>query len=491
MKKLALLLVHLFGLQVLNAQVIAGDFADPSIIKANNGYYAVGTSSEWAPHFPIYRSSDLQRWTQVGFVFDKAPDWTVGSFWAPEYYFHNNTYYIYYTARRKKDNISCIGVATSKFPDKGFTDHGVIVDYGKEAIDAFVYNDNGQLYLSFKAYGLDQRPIELLGSKLSADGLKLEGELFSMLKDDEKQGMEGQSILKKGDYYYLFYSAGGCCGNGCSYNVSVARSKTFTGPYEKYSQNPILTANDAWKCPGHGTFLQEGGRYVYLYHAYNKQSNVFTGRQGMLATLTWPQDNGWPSFSSQPAGGPTSNDLRVSFTAKTTMPWQWDFRHANPVIRYEAGKLRLSGTATEGNQTGVVITVRPVSDHFVAGTTVENSNGALKGLAFYGDANAAIGIGTNRDSVVYWMVKDNRKIILASQKLSHKAPVVLTLTMHPDRTCEVAFTQNKNGTGLQPLGPKTTIDFLPQWDRSPRIGLHFQGAPDEEAVFSDFKLINQ
>jgi hypothetical protein len=52
----------------------------------------------------------------------------------------------------------------------------------KEAIDAFIFNDNGQLYITFKAYGLDDRPIEILGSKLSADGLKLEGEPFSLIK---------------------------------------------------------------------------------------------------------------------------------------------------------------------------------------------------------------------------------------------------------------------------------------------------------------------
>lgn len=209
---------------------IPGDFADPSAIKAKGTYYATGTSSEWAPHFPIYTSKDLQHWEQTGYVFDKAPDWTSGSFWAPEYYFHNNTYYIYYTARRKADNISCIGVATSKYPDKGFKDQGVIVSYGEEAIDGFIYNDNGQLYITFKAYGLDDRPIEILGSRLSADGLKLEGEVFSLLKDNNRMGMEGQSILKKGDYYYLFYSSGGCCGSGCSYNVRVARSKNFKGP---------------------------------------------------------------------------------------------------------------------------------------------------------------------------------------------------------------------------------------------------------------------
>lgn len=476
--------------QTTGSAFIPGDFADPSIIKANKSYYAVATSSEWAPHFPIYTSQNLRDWKQAGYVFDKAPEWTSGSFWAPEYYFHNNTYYIYYTARRKSDNISCIGVATSKYPDRGFKDHGVIVSYGKEAIDGFVYNDNGQLYITFKAYGLDKRPIEILGSKLSADGLKLEGETFSMLKDNDRAGMEGQAILKKGNFYYLFYSAGNCCGSGCSYNVRVARATSFRGPYEDYQQNPVLQTNETWKCPGHGTFVkQDNGKYAYIYHAYNQENNVFTGREGMLAELTWPAGNSWPSFVTSHANNNTSRDITASFKGSKIAPyWQWDFRNSSPVVSQEGGKLHLSGTSKEKNATGLVLTVRPVSRHFDLTTTIANNNAALKGLAFYGDANAAIGIGAISDKVELWIVKDNKRSVLATQPIKAGAPVQLKFSVLPDLSCQVFYKQD--GASWQPVGDKQDIGFLPQWDRSPRAGLHFKGNAGEQAVFSGFELKN-
>lgn len=479
--------------QAHSSAFISGDFADPSIIKVKNRYYAVGTSSEWAPHFPIYTSDNLRDWKQVAYVFDKTPDWTAGSFWAPEYYFHNNTYYIYYTARRKADNISCIGVATSKYPDRGFKDHGVIVSFGKEAIDGFVYNDNGQLYITFKAYGLDKRPIEILGSRLSADGLKLEGEVFSLLKDNNRMGMEGQSILYKDGFYYLFYSSGDCCGRGCSYNVRVARSKTFKGPYEEYSQNPVLQTNEAWKCPGHGTFVQQNdGKYMYIYHAYNKESNVFTGREGMLAELVWGGNDSWPSFVSKQTNNSSTDNITASFEGQRIAPyWQWDFRNTVPVVRQEKGKLYLSGTAKEGNNSGVVLTVRPVSNHFDLTTTVTNSNAALKGLAFYGDANAAIGVGAVNDKVEFWMVKDNVRTVLATQDIKEGVPVQLKFTMKPDVTCEVFYRQE--GSDWQQIAPevKQDVSFLPQWDRSPRAGLHFKGDSGLSAGFSSFELVNR
>ncbi|MBE7178397.1 MAG: family 43 glycosylhydrolase [Mucilaginibacter polytrichastri] len=471
--------------------VIPGDFADPSIIKSGNTYYAVGTSSEWAPHFPIYRSADLKNWKQAGYVFDKAPEWTSGSFWAPEYYKIGDTFYIYYTARRKSDNVSYIGVATSKYPDHGFKDHGVVIEYGSEAIDAFITNVNGQLYVSFKAYGLDKRPIEILGSKLSADGLKLEGKPFSMLRDDERKGMEGQSIIHRDGYYYLFYSAGGCCGAQCSYNVRVARSKNFEGPYEKYSKNPLLFDNPAWTCMGHGSFVPlTGNRYAYLHHAYNRSSTVFTGRQGLLSELTWPVKGGWPVFKAQAIKGGPVADIHDDFkAARPDMHWQWDFRHAKPVVKQANGVLHLSGERIGENPAGVVLTTRPVSGHFAMSTTVVNANKALKGLSFYGDAGAALGLGLRGDSVIAWQVKDKEFRIVSAAKILPAKSVQLKLVSDGAKGCRAYYRQDKEQ--WKELGGTLATEHLPQWDRSPRMGLHVLGKPGEEAVFKGFDVVNE
>lgn len=206
--------------------VIAGDMADPTVIRVGNTYYATGTSSEWAPYYPLFRSKDLVNWRQIGHLFEQQPAWTRSSFWAPELFHRNGKTYAYYTARRKTDGTSYIGVATADKPEGPYTDHGPIVEYGTEAIDAFVLEDAGELYISWKAYGLDQRPIELLACKISDDGLRMAGEPFTLLRDDKRQGMEGQHWLKIGDYYYIVYSINGCCGPGSDYAVAVARSKT-------------------------------------------------------------------------------------------------------------------------------------------------------------------------------------------------------------------------------------------------------------------------
>lgn len=473
--------------------VVPGDFADPSIIKVGSTYYAVGTSSEWAPHFPVFRSTDLKNWRQAGYVFDKTPEWTSGSFWAPEYYKIKDTYYIYYTARRKSDNTSYVGVATSKYPDKGFVDHGVLIPFGKEAIDAFVFNDKGQLYITFKAYGLDKRPIEILASKLSADGLKLEGEPISLLKDEPGIGMEGQSIIKKDGYYYIFYSAGNCCGVQCSYNVRVARSKSFAGPYEVDPANPVLSENDKWKCMGHGTFVKgPNGADFYLHHAYNKESSVITGRQGLISELLWPKEGEWPTFKTQQIAGSTVADIHDNFTATALGKyWQWDFRNSTPVAKQQKGVISLSGTVKPNNQSGIVLTTRPLSGSFVMDATVLNHNAALKGLSFYGDANSALGIGTENNQVVLWQVKGNKFSALAQATTDEKLPVQLRLELDADKTCKFYYKQGKSD--WMPLATDAPIkaNTLPQWDRSPRAGLHFKGEANLKAEFTGFNMVNQ
>jgi beta-xylosidase len=184
-------------------------------------------------------------------------------------------------------------VATTKNPEKGFTDRGILLEFGKEAIDPFVVEENGKLYITWKAYGLDERPIELLGSLLTEDGLKVQGEPFTLLRDDDKKGLEGQCLVKRRGYYYLFYSVGNCCGSGCNYQVEIARSVLLQGPYTKYSNNPVLSQTRDWKCTGHGTLVtSKEGRDFYLYHAYSKDDNIYTDRQGLLGEVFWDKESG-------------------------------------------------------------------------------------------------------------------------------------------------------------------------------------------------------
>ena len=490
---IAILLCWQSGAQTLSTAkaqqypAIAGDLADPSILRVGNTYYATGTSSEWSPQYPLYTSEDLQHWKRQGYVFSKTPAWAVSSYWAPELYYRKGTYYVYYCARRAADNIVCIGVATSKDPLKeGFTDHGVLLQWDKEAIDPFVIEDSGKLYMSFKAYGLDSRPIELLCVPLSDDGLKVSGEAFSLLRDDERKGMEGECIVKREDGYYLLYSYGACCGRGCSYEVGVAKAAALKGPYTKYEGNPVVTESNTWKCTGHGTVTTTpDGRYMYLYHAYNKKDNVYTGRQAMLSEVTWNKETGWPSFT--PINGAEPENFHDDFAGNTLgVDWMWDARHTQPNAKMKKGKLHVSGTATKDNQTGTALTVRPYTGTYqMTVKLMPSANAGLTGLAVYGDANASAGIGVQKDSLMVWEVRDGKRKII-QQVPAAKQPLYLKIAATGGYKLQFYWSASKDTWNeVKTGGEYYDGSFLPQWDRSPRPGVMVK---DGEGVMDDFRI---
>ncbi|PMD92438.1 beta-xylosidase [Siphonobacter sp. BAB-5405] len=472
--------------------VIPGDFADPSIIRVGQTYYATGTSSEWAPHFPLLQSTDLLHWKPIGYVFPKTPAWAAASFWAPELYYRNGTYFVYYVARKKSDGISCIGVATSRNLAKGFTDRGILLEFGKEAIDPFVIEDKGQLYITWKAYGLDQRPIEILGSRLSNDGLKVQGEPFMLLRDDKKEGLEGQALIKRDNAYYLFYSPGNCCGRDCNYKVEVARSASLQGPYTRFEGNPLLAETDEWKCTGHGTLVTSpAGKTYYLYHAYNKKDLVYTGRQGMLGEVVW--DAEWPRIKPLGNDAERVKNFRDDFSATTVSgSWQWDFRHATPEVKVSKGNLFLTGQSLANNLSGTALTIRPLLGDYTMTTEVVNQNAALKGLVLYGDAGQAVGIGMQGNQVQIWEVKKDQRQILRQESIASAKAV--QLKMDVKEGSRLRFYWSPDGKKWNELTTTSGVydgSFLPPWDRSPRPGLLHQGASGEPAVFSFFALSYQ
>jgi beta-xylosidase len=215
---------------------LAGDYPDPSVIRVGKDYWATATSSEWSPQFPIFHSKDLVNWEVVGSVFTHRPSWATGNFWAPEITIHNGRYYIYYVARKKGGPLA-VAVATADKPQGPYTDHGPLVAQPAGSIDPVIFKDEkGDLYLIWKEDGNSRRlPCVIWAQKMDDQGLKLLGEPKELLRNDvswEGAVIEGPFIVRRGDYFYMFYSGNGCCGMKCEYAMGVARAKSLLGPWE-------------------------------------------------------------------------------------------------------------------------------------------------------------------------------------------------------------------------------------------------------------------
>ncbi|UZR96627.1 family 43 glycosylhydrolase [Chondrinema litorale] len=492
------------SIAVSQKQVIAGELPDPSIIEVNGVYYACGSSNDWGPIYPIYKSTDLINWTFVNYVFSKPPEWTINSYWAPELFYHNGKFYCYYTARRT-DGVSGIGVAVTDDITKGFEDKGQIIEWGSEAIDAFVYNEEGKLYITWKAYGLNpDKPIQLLGSELTEDGLALKGDAFQILTADtenwERGGIEGQCIVKHGDYLYMLYSGNACCGAGCDYQVGVARAKTMMGPWEKFSANPILDSNDSWKCPGHGTAFKAGAKWFYLYHAYPIDGFPYLGRASLLSEMTWDTENGWPKFNIDAEKIDKTvlkADINDQFaTGKLENWWHYDIPSYAFNTEFKDDKLKLTDeTVTENKPSVAAICVIPEYANFSITTQLAKQTEALKGIVFYATNANNLGFGVKGNELVLWKTKDFQFEELNKITLSNTESIYLKAYASDAHIIDFSYSEDGNNwipltNKLDETG-KVIGDNLAWWSWGMKTGLFVKSdsvTGDNSAVFNNFKL---
>jgi len=209
--------------------------------------------------------------------------------------------------------------------------------------------------------------------------------------------------------------------------MGVARSRTLLGEWEKNPANPILGANSAWQCPGHGDIVGTAdGREFLLYHAYRKRSDAFSiGRETLLDEVKF--ENGWTTVNN---GHGPSDGLRSPFQKiSQAQPWnpndefsenfllpQWNypiFSDEKPTLN--GGFLSLSGDSKESAE--AVITERTVSGNYTASTriaAVSPEPNESAGLSIYGGWRGdSVGINVGNGRISSWRRDDNKQQDLA------------------------------------------------------------------------------
>lgn len=284
--------------------IIPLSLPDPTVVKADDGFFYL-YATEDIRNLPIYRSSDLVSWSFVGTAFTDAtrPQWNPnGGIWAPDINRINGRYVLYYAKSEWGGEWTCgIGVASSDNPQGPFTDHGAMFiseEIGvKNSIDAFYIEDNGKKYLFWGSFR------GIYGIELTDDGLAIKP--GAKLQKIASEQMEATYIHKRGDYYYLFGSAGSCCeGAKSTYRVIYGRSKSLFGPYLTKDGksmldgdfNVLLHGNSFVAGPGHNSefITDDKGQDWMIYHGY-LMADPDAGRQVFMDKVDWI--DGWPQVA--------------------------------------------------------------------------------------------------------------------------------------------------------------------------------------------------
>lgn len=262
--------------------IIAGNYADPSIIRVGEDYYMTHSSYKLTPGLVIWHSRDLLNWSRVGAALPQYE----GDVWAPEFVAHNGMYYIYYPAARTN------WVVTASSPTGPWSKP---IHLGIKGIDpGHTVGPGGKRYLHMSGGDFVE---------LTADGLAVTGEVRHVYNgwrypDDwvvEAYSLEGPKITVHDGYYYLTVAVGGTAGPPTSHMAVSSRSRTPWGPWEHSPYNPIVhteSRDEPWWSKGHASLIDSpDGQWWMVYHAYAGGFHSL-GRQTLLEPIEWTSD-GW------------------------------------------------------------------------------------------------------------------------------------------------------------------------------------------------------
>jgi xylan 1,4-beta-xylosidase len=255
--------------------------ADPFVLKHQGTYYLYGTSGSIPDEgIPVYKSTDGANWEgPIGkagkdLALIKGQTYGTNGFWAPEVFFHNNKFYMFYTANEH------IAVATSDSPLGPFTQTTQKPLHDVKEIDPHVFvDDNGKSYLYFVRFENGNR---IFGAELNDDWQSIKENTYvscvtqnqdwEIVSGAQWPVTEAPAMLKHKNLYYMFYTANDF--RSPAYNVGYSTSTSPLGPFTKYAGNPIVTKTGDLQGTGHCAFVMKGDSLTMFYHAHNSPQHV-------------------------------------------------------------------------------------------------------------------------------------------------------------------------------------------------------------------------
>jgi GH43 family beta-xylosidase/acetyl esterase/lipase len=310
---------------------LTGDLGvhDPVVIRENGVYTLFCTGGRREGIIPMLTSTNLLEWSEAGTALEGLPAWATDAIprargaWAPDISYFNGKFHLYYSVSTFGRNDSAIGLAVNETldptsPRYAWEDRGLVIrsrpgETDWNAIDPnLVIEDEETIWLSWGSFwgGLKMRRIDPATGLASEEDTRLYA-LAARPRTSEHEtppvegALEAPTIIRRGDYWYLFASYDFCCrGTNSTYNVRVGRSEAVTGPYVdrdgvpmmEGGGTPVVPARSAWWTgAGHQTVLRDGDQDYLFFHAYDP----INGRsQLQISTLEW--EDGWPRAAAPP-----------------------------------------------------------------------------------------------------------------------------------------------------------------------------------------------
>jgi xylan 1,4-beta-xylosidase len=397
---------------IIRNPILPGFNPDPSIVRVGDDYYIATSTFEWFPGVQIHHSRDLVHWrlltrpltrpSQLNMLGD--PD-SCGV-WAPCLSYSDGLFYLVYTDVKRYGRTTVGGsggvslrdfhnyLVTSPRIDGEWSDPVYLNSSGFDP--SLFHDDDGRKYVVNMLW--DHRPGQnrfagiVLQEYDTGEG-KLVGPTSLIFKGTPLGLTEGPHLYKRGGYYHLLTAEGG---TGWGHAVTMARSRTLTGPYELHPDGPVVTARHRpdieLQRAGHADLVETQSGEAYLVHLCGRpirnRGRCTLGRETAIQKMAWSQD-GWlrtadgegvprleVAAPGLPAHGFPKPPVREDFDGpELPIDFQW-LRSPWPEelfsLTERPGHLRLYGRETLGSLFRQALVARRQQAHcFTAETVVE------------------------------------------------------------------------------------------------------------------------
>lgn len=342
--------------------IISGFYPDPSICRVENDFYLVTSTFEYFPGIPIFHSTDLVNWEQIGHCLTTPQQLPLNEtpsscgIYAPTIRYHEGVFYVVTTNVLEGGNF----FVTATHPAGPWSEP--IWFENSQGIDpSLFFDEDGKCYLTgtsgnHEKSGIYQVEIDIkTGKYLSERKFIWEGTGGAF--------PEGPHLYKIGKYYYLMISEGG---TEYGHMLTISRSKNLYGPFESYEGNPIMThrsKNHPIQATGHADLVQhtDGSWWVVFlaFRAIGYPKKHHLGRETFLAPLTWTEA-GWPIVGDKGIIGEEIESKSITSAQyagwkerdnfeKSVLDFKWIFRRnplkENYLLNDEEGFLSLIGSS--------------------------------------------------------------------------------------------------------------------------------------------------
>ncbi|MGA1694412.1 MAG: family 43 glycosylhydrolase [Burkholderiaceae bacterium] len=290
--------------------VIPGFAPDPSIVRVGPDFYLVTSTFEYFPGIPVYHSRDLVNWSLVGHALDDPRTAGLddvessGGIQAATIRHHDGLFYVV-TTRILKGQAQSF-VVTARDPRGPWSAPAVLRDeQGQlaEGIDpSLFFDDDGRVWYTANRIPPDPQfsgQAEIWLQEFDRATLMLKGPRHALWRGCcQGTWAEAPHLFKKDGRYVLVIAEGG---TSYEHAVSVALSRSVTGPYENNPRNPVLThrhlsLDHPITNVGHADFVElADGRWYAVVLGTRRLGGLhdLLGRETFLVPLQWETEREW------------------------------------------------------------------------------------------------------------------------------------------------------------------------------------------------------